>query len=114
MANRVRTLGTLTGGGDCPGLNAVIRAVATTAMYDYGMQVVGFCDGYYGLVTDRAVRLRRNNVSGILTRGGPILGISNTHDPLGWAAGKVIHIHASGPRPNRLPLYLELGGCLSQ
>jgi 6-phosphofructokinase 1 len=88
MARRPKRVGILTGGGDCPGLNAVIRAVAKTATNDYGWETVGFLDGYYGLVLDKCVILHRDDVSGILTRGGTILGTSNTHDPFRWATVK--------------------------
>jgi len=71
-----RRIGLLTGGGDCPGINAVIRAVVKTAVSKYGMEVTGFLDGFHGLVCDRAIRLRYDDVSNILTRGGTILGMS--------------------------------------
>lgn len=74
-------IGVLTGGGDCPGLNAVIRAVVKTAINDYGMEVVGFLDGYEGLIENRYRKLTSNDVSGILTLGGTILGTSNRADP---------------------------------
>ncbi len=74
-------LGVLTGGGDCPGLNAVIRAVVKTAINDYDMEVVGFLDGYEGLVENRYRKLTSSDVSGILTLGGTILGTSNRADP---------------------------------
>lgn len=74
-------LGVLTGGGDCPGLNAVIRAVVKTAINDYDMEVVGFMDGYEGLIQNRYRKLTSADVSGILTLGGTILGTSNRADP---------------------------------
>jgi 6-phosphofructokinase 1 len=80
MAEKMK-LGVLTGGGDCPGLNAVIRAVVKTAMNDYDMEVVGFLDGYEGLVENRYRELKARDVSGILTLGGTILGTSNRADP---------------------------------
>lgn len=80
MAERMK-LGVLTGGGDCPGLNAVIRAVVKTAINDYDMEVVGFNDGYEGLVENRYRPLKSSDVSGILTLGGTILGTSNRADP---------------------------------
>lgn len=80
MAARMK-LGVLTGGGDCPGLNAVIRAVVKTAINDYNMEVVGFSDGYSGLVENKYRILKREDVSGILTLGGTILGTSNRADP---------------------------------
>jgi 6-phosphofructokinase 1 len=87
-ATRRRTplrVGVLTGGGDCPGLNAVIRAVAKTLLHEHGAQVVGFLDGYEGIVLDRTRRLRWQDVSNILTLGGTILGTSNKADPFAWA-----------------------------
>ncbi len=74
-------LGILTGGGDCPGLNAVIRAVVKTAVMDYGFEVVGFLDGFKGVVEDMAKNLTLEDVSGILPRGGTILGTSNRDNP---------------------------------
>ncbi len=70
-----RTIGILTAGGDCPGLNAAIRAVAKSAMH-YDITVVGFLDGFRGLVENRFVTLDDRMVSGILTVGGTILGSS--------------------------------------
>jgi len=87
-ATRRRTplrVGILTGGGDCPGLNAVIRAVVKTLLHEHGAQAVGFLDGYEGLVLDRTRRLRWQDVSNILTLGGTILGTSNKADPFAWA-----------------------------
>jgi 6-phosphofructokinase 1 len=77
-------LGVLTGGGDCPGLNAVIRAVVRTAVNDYDMEVVGFLDGYEGLIENRYRKLTTADVSGILTMGGTILGTSNRADPFNF------------------------------
>jgi len=74
-------LGVLTGGGDCPGLNAVIRAVVKTAINDYDMEVVGFNDGYEGLIENKYRNMKASDVSGILTLGGTILGTSNRADP---------------------------------
>jgi 6-phosphofructokinase 1 len=69
-------IGLLTSGGDCPGLNAAIRAIARAALVQYGMKVVGILDGFRGLVENRTVQLDDDSVSGILTRGGTILGTS--------------------------------------
>ncbi len=76
-----KRLGILTGGGDCPGLNAVIRAVAKTAMHEYGCEIIGIEDGFEGLVEGRMRRLENHDVSGILSTGGTILGTSNQGDP---------------------------------
>ncbi len=67
-------IGVLTGGGDCPGLNAVIRSVVRTASTHYGSEVVGFRDGWRGLLEDRATPLDIAAVDGLLTRGGTTLG----------------------------------------
>jgi ATP-dependent phosphofructokinase / diphosphate-dependent phosphofructokinase len=71
-----RVIGVLTAGGDCQGLNAAIRGVAKAAGSTYGMEVVGFHDGFRGLVENRFERLTDARVSGILTLGGTILGTS--------------------------------------
>jgi 6-phosphofructokinase 1 len=78
---KVKKIAVLTGGGDCPGLNAVIRAVSKTAMHDYGIEVWGIEDGYNGLITRRARKFDNLAVSGILTVGGSILGCSNKDNP---------------------------------
>ena len=75
----------LTGGGDCPGINAVIRAVAKKAIIEYGMEVMGIEDGYHGIVNNRYRKLEYNDVSGILTLGGTILGTSKTANPYRYA-----------------------------
>jgi 6-phosphofructokinase len=78
---RIKRIGVLTGGGDCPGLNAVLRGLVKTAGFDHDMQVVGFLDGYAGLLSDRILRLDGETVSGILPLGGTILGSSNRDNP---------------------------------
>ena len=75
-----KQLGLLTGGGDAPGLNAVIRAVARTALRQ-GWEVLGFLDGYAGLIENRAVNLTSDYISGLLHRGGTILGSNNRDNP---------------------------------
>ncbi len=71
----------LTGGGDCPGLNGVIRAVTKTAQNGCGATVIGIHDGFEGLVEGRMHELTHQEVSGILGHGGTILGSSNKGDP---------------------------------
>src|SRR5919206_4376186 len=71
-------IGVLTGGGDCPGLNAVIRAVARRS-FDRGHEVVGVRAGWRGLVDARFAPLGRREISGILPRGGTIIGTSRTN-----------------------------------
>jgi len=84
-AKRVRSIAVMTGGGDCPGLNAVIRAVVKTAINKYGLEVWGVQDGYLGLIENRMDRLAYNDVSNILTVGGTILGTSNVANPFRYA-----------------------------
>lgn len=79
--NSRKRIGVLTGGGDCPGLNAVIRAVVKTAWNEYGATVVGIEDGFEGVVEGRMHEIQRNEVSNILGLGGTILGSSNMGDP---------------------------------
>jgi ATP-dependent phosphofructokinase / diphosphate-dependent phosphofructokinase len=74
-------VGVLTGGGDCPGLNAVIRAVVRKGVQDYGYEFTGFLDGWRGLVDGASMPLDIHAVRGILPRGGTVLGSSRT-DPL--------------------------------
>lgn len=78
----MRRLGILTGGGDAPGLNAVIRAVVKSATLDYGFQVIGIRDGFDGLIEqDGAGPLTPASVRGILPQGGTILGAANRGNP---------------------------------
>lgn len=73
---RARRVGILTAGGDSPGLNAAIRGFGKAAIGTYGMELVGFRDGFRGLAEDRRVRLDKTTLSNILTVGGTILGTS--------------------------------------
>ena len=72
-------IGILTGGGDCPGLNAAIRAVVRKGVNHYGHAIVGYRDGWRGVLDNRVVYLTPDNTSGILHRGGTILGTSRTN-----------------------------------
>ncbi|MDH3583682.1 MAG: 6-phosphofructokinase [Phycisphaerae bacterium] len=81
MPRKIRRVGVLTGGGDCAGLNAVIRAVTKSAVIRHGLEVIGIEDGFLGLVENRVRTLSEEDVSGILTLGGTILGTSNKCDP---------------------------------
>src|SRR5688572_8397352 len=85
MSSTIRRIGVLTGGGDCPGLNAVIRAVTKTALSRYELEVMGIEDGFLGLIQNRMRRMQWNDVSNILTLGGTILGTSNTSNPRRYA-----------------------------
>ena len=80
-----RTVAILTGGGDCPGLNAVIRGVVRSAVLGYGWKVIGIEDGFDGLVGEPRWReLTLDSVRGILPRGGTILGTSNRGNPFAY------------------------------
>jgi len=79
--NPVTRVGILTGGGDCPGLNAVIRAVTKSLIGQHKFEVFGFEDGFLGLIENRYRPLTWDAVSGILQQGGTILGTSNKADP---------------------------------
>jgi 6-phosphofructokinase 1 len=85
FAKRMKSIAVMTGGGDCPGLNAVIRAVVKTAINKYDLHVWGVQDGYLGLIENRMERMSFNDVSNILTLGGTILGTSNIANPFRYA-----------------------------
>jgi phosphofructokinase-like protein len=96
---KIKRIGVLTGGGDCPGLNAVIRAVVKTAINQYGLEVVGFLDGFGGLINNMAKRLDLAAVSGILPRGGTILGSTNRDNPFKFPMmkdGQRVYVDMSG------------------
>jgi phosphofructokinase-like protein len=78
-------IGVLTGGGDCPGINAVLRAVVKRSILQYGWEVIGIEDGFEGLILrDRTRRLDLGDVRGILPRGGTILGTTNRANPFSY------------------------------
>jgi phosphofructokinase-like protein len=78
----IRCIGIATGGGDAPGLNAVIRAATKAAILKYGWKVIGIPDGFDGLIwPEKSFELTLKEVSGILPRGGTILGTTNRGDP---------------------------------
>ncbi len=78
----MKRIGILTGGGDAPGLNAVIRAAVKTAIYEYGCEVIGIRDGYDGFIDEAGmIPLGIEDVRGILPRGGTILGAANRGNP---------------------------------
>ena len=84
MINVKGPLAVLTGGGDCPGLNAVINAVVKSAL-GYGYQIYGVINGFNGLVCDNMKLLTYEDVSGILPRGGTVLGTTNRDNPFQFA-----------------------------
>jgi 6-phosphofructokinase len=77
-------IGILTGGGDCQGLNAAIRAVAKSLMLNHQAEIIGIEDGFAGLIERRVRPLSYADCSGILARGGTILGTSNTASPFNY------------------------------
>lgn len=81
MSSQRKRIGVMTGGGDCPGLNSVIRAIVKTAINIFGYEVIGFKDGYLGMVYNRFKKLELEDVSGLLDKGGTILGTTNSFDP---------------------------------
>src|SRR5579864_7632941 len=82
MAPTIRTIGIANGGGDCPGLNAVIRGAARSAILGHGWRVVGINDGFDGLIwPERTMPLTMESIAGILPRGGTILGTTNRGNP---------------------------------
>jgi 6-phosphofructokinase 1 len=78
---RPRHIGVLTAGGDCPGMNAAVRAVVKAAEHRHELRVTGFLDGFAGLLADRSRPLGFDDVAGILVQGGTMLGASNRDDP---------------------------------
>ncbi|HVO60281.1 MAG TPA: 6-phosphofructokinase [Terriglobales bacterium] len=72
-------IGVLTGGGDCPGLNAVIRAIVRKGVFHYGDTFIGFMEGWRGLIENKTMPLDLSTVAGILPRGGTILRTSRTN-----------------------------------
>jgi 6-phosphofructokinase 1 len=77
-------IGVLTGGGDCPGLNAVIRAVVLSAGTGMGWDVIGIADGFDGLLHNHIRELGIADIAGILNQGGTILGTTNRGNPFAW------------------------------
>ena len=84
MNKPIKRIGVLTGGGDCPGLNAVIRAIVKTAHNECDLEILGFQDGFEGLIENRFIKLNLRDASGILALGGTILGTSNRADPFNF------------------------------
>ena len=72
-------VGVLSGGGDAPGINAVIRAVVRKGINKYGYEMIGIKDGWQGLIEGLFISLNLETISGILPKGGSILGTSRTN-----------------------------------
>ncbi len=82
MAPSIQTIGIANGGGDCPGLNAVIRGAVRSAILGHGWRVIGINDGFDGLIwPERTLPLTVESIAGILPRGGTILGTTNRGNP---------------------------------
>ncbi len=124
MATKAKCIGILTAGGDSPGLNTAIRGVGKAALGFYGMRIVGFRDGFRGLIENRRLELDRSTLSGILTTGGTILGTSRdkphrmvingrTRDMTGvirdnlkkWGIDCVVCLGGGGTQKNALRLH---------
>jgi 6-phosphofructokinase 1 len=106
-------IGILTAGGDSPGLNAAIRGVGKAAQGAYGMDVVGFRDGFRGLVENRSVRLDGGSLSGILTVGGTVLGTSRDKPhkmPMGDEYQDMTDVIVRNYEANHLDALVCLGG----
>jgi 6-phosphofructokinase len=108
-----KTIGILTAGGDSPGLNAAIRGVGKAALGPYGMHVIGFRDGFRGLMENRTVTLTRTELSGILTIGGTILGTSRDKPksmPVGGKSMDMTDVMVETYRKHHLDGLVCLGG----
>ena len=108
-----KQIGILTAGGDSPGLNAAIRGVGKSAQGYFDMQVIGFRDGFRGLVDNRSFRLDGNILSGILTTGGTILGTSRDKPHRMSVGGKIMDmtdVIVENYKSNHLDALVCLGG----
>ncbi|WP_338416083.1 ATP-dependent 6-phosphofructokinase [uncultured Sphaerotilus sp.] len=103
-------IGILTGGGDCPGLNAVLRAVTKSLIRQCGAEVIGIEDGFLGLIERRVRPLGWDDVSGILATGGTILGTSNTASPFAWRGADVSADVVAYQRELGLDALVAIGG----
>lgn len=108
-----KLIGVLTSGGDTPGLNAALRAVGKAAELRHGMQVIGFRDGFRGLMENRTIWLDDRALSGILTHGGTILGTSRDKPYAMPVAGKTLDMTdliVENYRKHHLDALICLGG----
>ncbi len=112
MSSRTKSIGILTSGGDCPGLNAAIRGVAKAAMH-YGISVVGVQDGFRGLVENRTMALDAKLVSGLLTEGGTLLGTSRDKPhkmPMGKEVMDMTEVAVANMKRMNIDCLVCLGG----
>ena len=105
----LKRIGILTGGGDCPGLNAVIRSIAKPAMRYFNTTVIGILDGFEGLVEGRIRELSTLDVSGIINIGGTILGTSNKGDPFHYPVDTPTGIQITDASAGALENYKRWG-----
>ena len=110
--NKTNCIGILTSGGDCPGLNSAIRGIAKAALHN-GTKVIGIQDGFRGLVENRMMVLADQNVSGILTQGGTILGSSRDKPhkmKMGDKVMNMIDVAADNIKKRHIDCLVCLGG----
>jgi ATP-dependent phosphofructokinase / diphosphate-dependent phosphofructokinase len=105
---KLKRIGILTGGGDCPGLNAVIRSIAKPAMAHFNAKVIGIVDGYEGMVEHRSRELTPLDVTGIINQGGTILGTSNKGDPFHFPMGERSNIRIVDASQQVIEFYRNL------
>ena len=112
VTQKTRTIGVVTGGGDCPGLNAVIRAVVRTAKLQHGWRVIGITNGFNGLIwPEQSRELTLEAIRGILPRGGTILGTTNRGNPFAFPEDEngqtVVHDYSKRCIENMKALEIE-------
>ena len=108
-----KTIGILTAGGDSPGLNAAIRGVGKVALNKYGLRLIGFRDGFRGLMQNRIEWLGPEELSGILTLGGTILGTSRDKPhkmPIGGKTRNMMDVMVENYRRHDLEALICVGG----
>ena len=108
-----KKIGILTSGGDSPGLNTAIRGVGKSALNHYGMELIGFRDGFRGMMENRTMKMNAGNLSDILTRGGTILGTSRDKPHRMPVDGKVVDmtdVIVTNYHENGLDALVCLGG----
>lgn len=108
-----KTIGILTAGGDSPGLNAAIRGIGKAAINQHNMRIIGFLDGFRGLMENRIIRLGQSELSGILTVGGTILGTSRDKPhkmPIGGKEMDMTDVMVENYHNHHLDALVCLGG----
>lgn len=103
-------IGVLNGGGDAPGLNAVIRGIVRSCAYRYNYQVIGFRDGFKGMIEDNWEMLTVKNISGILQKGGTILGTTNRDNPFNFKGKDMSQEIINTFKRNHLGCLIVIGG----